>query len=93
MPWNILAITIPTVLVGGQLAALVAGRLPQHRLRVILSGVLLFLGAISLYRASAWSHLPYRGWAAFFLGLGALLLFLLRRRRAGNCSLAYEAAG
>ena len=51
VPWNILVITIPTVLVGGQVAAHVAGRIPQHRLRVILSGLLLFLGIVSLYRA------------------------------------------
>ncbi len=85
VPWNILSITIPTVMVGGQLAALVAGRLPQQRLRVILSGVLLFLGAISLYRASASSHVPFGGWAASVLALVALVSFLLRRRSASNC--------
>lgn len=93
VPWNILAITIPTVLVGGQLAALVAGRLPQHKLRVILSGVLLFLGAISLYRASASSHVPLRDWAASLLAVAALVLFVVRRRSATNCCApAYEAA-
>jgi uncharacterized protein len=85
VPWNILAITIPTVLVGGQLAALVAGRVPQHRLRIVLSGVLLFLGSISLYRASAASHLRFGGWTPFALSLGAALLwFLVRRRRASR---------
>lgn len=53
VPWNILVITIPTVLVGGQLAALIAGRLRQQQLRVILSGLLLFLGGISLYRSAS----------------------------------------
>lgn len=80
VPWNILAITIPTVLVGGQLAALVAGRVPQHRLRIVLSGVLLFLGSISLYRASASSHTPLGGRTAFALLIGTVLWFLLRRR-------------
>ena len=82
VPWNILAITIPTVLVGGQLAALVAGRLPQHRLRIILSCVLLFLGAISLYRASASSHVHLRGWTPFVLSVGVPLVWFLLRRRA-----------
>jgi len=84
VPWNILAITIPTVLVGGQLAALVAGRVPQHRLRIVLSGVLLFLGSISLYRASASSHLPLGGWTALALSLGTALLWFLVRRRSGS---------
>jgi len=84
VPWNILAITIPTVLVGGQLAALVAGRIPQHKLRIVLSGVLLFLGAISLYRASASSHMPLGVWTAFALSLGATLLWFLVRRRSGT---------
>ncbi len=86
VPWNILAITIPTVLVGGQLAALVAGRMPQHRLRIVLSGVLLLLGSISLYRASASSHLPLGGWIAFMLSLGAALLWFLVRWRSGSRS-------
>jgi len=86
VPWNILAITIPTVLVGGQLAALVAGRLPQHKLRIVLSGVLLFLGAISLYRASASSHMPLGVWTAFAFSLGAALLWFLVRRRRGTPS-------
>jgi hypothetical protein len=86
VPWNILAITIPTVLVGGQLAALVAGRVPQHRLRIVLSAVLLFLGSISLYRASASSHLALGGWTAFALSLGAALLWLLIRRRSKSAS-------
>ena len=33
IPWNILAATVPAVLIGGQVASLVAGRLPQTTLR------------------------------------------------------------
>jgi uncharacterized membrane protein YfcA len=81
VPWNILAITIPTVLVGGQLAALVAGRMPQQKLRVVLSGLLLFLGAISLYRVFAASHAPLVGGATAVLALGGAFLVL---RRSGS---------
>ena len=81
VPWNILVITIPTVLVGGQLAARVAGRMPQRQLRVVLSGLLWFLGAISLYRAFAASHAPLAGGTAAVLALGGAFLVL---RRSGS---------
>jgi uncharacterized membrane protein YfcA len=83
VPWNILAATIPAVMIGGQLAALVAGRVPQHTLRLVLSGFLLFVGGISLYRASAALHMPILNTAflaIFLLFLVALTWFLLRRR-------------
>lgn len=84
VPWNILAITIPTVLVGGQVAALVAGRLPQRILRTVLSIVLLFLGAISLYRASVSSQRHPGVWAASFLAMAAVGWFAMRRRASSE---------
>jgi len=78
IPWNILVITIPTVLVGGQLAALVAGRMAQRKLRKVLSGLLWFLGSISLYRAFASSQTHILGGTAVALG-AAGAIFLLRR--------------
>ena len=91
VPWNILAATIPAVMIGGQLAALVAGRIPQHTLRLVLSGFLLFVGGISLYRASVASHMRGLTWAllgVFLLFLVSLTWFLLRRR--GRTSRAQE---
>jgi uncharacterized membrane protein YfcA len=83
IPWNLLAATVPAVMIGGQIAALVAGRIPQHSLRLVLSGFLLFVGGISLYRASAVLHMPVLNTvflAIFLLFLVALTWFLLRRR-------------
>ncbi len=83
VPWNILAATIPAVLIGGQLAALVAGRIPQHSLRLVLSVFLLFVGGISLYRASSATRLPILNWtllAIFVFFLGALAWFMVRER-------------
>lgn len=83
IPWNILAATIPAVMIGGQLAALVAGRMPQHTLRLVLSGFLLFVGGVSLYRASTALHMPVLNvvfLAIFLLFLVALAWFLLRSR-------------
>ena len=83
IPWNLLAATIPAVMIGGQLAALVAARIPQHSLRLVLSGFLLFVGGISLYRASAALRMPILNvafLAIFLLFLVALTWLLLRRR-------------
>ena len=83
IPWNLLAATIPAVMIGGQIAALVAGRIPQHSLRLVLSGFLLFVGGISLYRASTALHMPVLNVVfliIFLLFLVALTWFLLRRR-------------
>ena len=84
VPWNLLVATIPAVMIGGQLAALVAGRIPQHSLRLVLSAFLLFVGGISLYRASAALRLHVLNWvflAIFLLFLAALIWLLLRRGR------------
>lgn len=49
-PWNIIAVNVTAVLVGGQLAAWLAGRLPEHRTRAVLVTLLLALAAVTLYR-------------------------------------------
>jgi uncharacterized membrane protein YfcA len=96
IPWNLVAATIPAVLIGGQLASVVAGRLPQETLRIVLAGFLAFIGLLSGYRASIASeiHIPaWVLWASFLLCLAAMALFFRRRRRGvirqgsvGTCS-------
>lgn len=90
VPWNLVAITIPAVLIGGQLAAVLAGRIPQDKLRIILGAFLVFIGALSAYRAAVGSGIRLPGWAlsAILLTLSAVTLFLFRqwRRRVENCT-------
>lgn len=50
-PWNIIAANVVAVLVGGQLAAWLAGRLAEERMRRALVSLLLELAAVTLYRA------------------------------------------
>ncbi|NUR34183.1 MAG: sulfite exporter TauE/SafE family protein [Gemmatimonadaceae bacterium] len=50
-PWNVIAANVVAVLVGGQLAAWLAGRLPEHRMRQVLVTLLLALSAVTLFRA------------------------------------------
>jgi uncharacterized membrane protein YfcA len=50
-PWNIIAANVTAVLVGGQLAAWLAGRLPEHKIRTVLVVLLLALAVVTLYRA------------------------------------------
>lgn len=52
IPWPILLASIPGVLIGGQLAGFIAGRLPQDILQMIMARFLMFIGVISLYRAA-----------------------------------------
>lgn len=52
IPWNVVAMTVPAVLAGGQLAAIVAGRLDPDKVRRFLVGFLVVLVAILLYRAA-----------------------------------------
>ncbi len=88
MPWNILAATAPAVLIGGQIASLVAGRLPQTALRVTLASFLALVGVISFYRASLAPQLDWPGWTVFAvlaLVVVALLWLLLGTRRP-RCS-------
>ncbi len=89
VPWNLVAITIPAVLIGGQLAAMVAGRIPQHTLRLVLAGFLTFIGALSAYRASVGMgvHSPaWVLWTSVLVCLGAMGLFIRRRNRGGACT-------
>jgi uncharacterized membrane protein YfcA len=88
VPWNLVAITIPAVLIGGQVAAILAGRIPQHRLRLALAGFLTFIGALSAYRASVGMgvHLPaWALWTSVTLCLAAMALFIRRRSRSETC--------
>jgi uncharacterized protein len=87
-PWNILAATAPAVLIGGQIASLVAGRLPQTALRLILSSFLALIGVISLYRASLAPQLHLHGWLVVVVLalLAGALLYLLIRPRAKVCT-------
>jgi uncharacterized protein len=73
IPWNILAASVPGVLIGGQIAGFIAGRLPQNTLQMIMARFLLFIGVISLYRALLNMGLRLPPW----LLLVALALFLI----------------
>jgi len=82
IPWNLVAITIPAVLIGGQLAGLLAGRIPQKILHFVLAGFLVFIGLLSAYRASILSgfHLPsWLLWASVLTCLATMVLFARRR--------------
>jgi uncharacterized protein len=88
IPWNILAATAPAVLIGGQIASIVAGRLPQNALRLVLACFLALVGVVSFYRASLAPQLHWHGWVVSIiltLVIGALLWMLLRPRTA-TCS-------
>lgn len=50
-PWNVIAVNATAVLFGGQLAAWLAGRAPEHRMRIILTTLLVVLAVVTLYRA------------------------------------------
>lgn len=89
IPWNILAATVPAVLIGGQIASVVAGRLPQATLRLVLSVFLAVVGVISFYRASLASQLHWPVWLVPVL-LGAvvagLIWMLVKQRRKPTCA-------
>jgi uncharacterized protein len=86
MPWNILAATVPAVLIGGQIASILAGRMPQTTLKLVLSCFLALVGVISFYRASLAPQLHWPGWVVLmvlaFVVLALLWLLLQRRRNA-----------
>ena len=89
VPWNLVAITIPAVLIGGQLAAVLAGRIPQEKLRLVLAAFLVFIGALSAYRASVEAGIHPPGWVlgAISLAILAVTLFFVRqwsRRSIGS---------
>jgi uncharacterized membrane protein YfcA len=84
IPWNILAATAPAVLIGGQIASMVAGRMPQTTLRLALSCFLALVGVISFYRASLAPQLHWPGWAVLIMLVlvAAAFGWLLLRPRA-----------
>jgi uncharacterized membrane protein YfcA len=88
LPWNILAATVPAVLIGGQIASLVAGRLPQTTLRLVLSSFLALIGVVSFYRASLAPQLHWRPWvvALMLVAVTSGLLWLLFRRQPAACA-------
>jgi len=84
IPWNILAATVPAVLIGGQIASVLAGRMDQTTLKLVLSCFLALVGVISFYRASLAPQLHWPGWVVLIilvLVVIALLSLLLQRRR------------
>jgi uncharacterized membrane protein YfcA len=88
IPWNILAATAPAVLIGGQIASIVAGRMPQTMLRLVLSCFLALVGVISFYRASLAPQLHWPGWVVLIIlvFVVAALFWLLLRPRAKVCT-------
>jgi uncharacterized protein len=90
IPWNILAATVPAVLIGGQIASLVAGRMPQNVLRYVLSTFLAFVGMLSLYRASLAPELRWPAWIVpvLIVLITVGLIWLLFRPRREVCSSA-----
>lgn len=50
-PWNVIAVNVTAVLIGGQLAAWLAGRLPEQRMRQVLLMLLVSRTLVTLYRA------------------------------------------
>ena len=88
IPWNILAATVPAVLIGGQVASLVAGRLPQTTLRLVLSSFLALIGVVSFYRASLAPQLHWPAWvvAVALVAVTGGLLWLLFRRQPTACA-------
>lgn len=52
LPWNLAAVMVLAVLIGGQIAPLLAGRLPEKVLRGALIAIFLFIGLIMVLRAA-----------------------------------------
>lgn len=50
VPWNVLAMTVPAVLIGGQFAAFVAGIVPPDRIRRFLILLLVLLSCVTALR-------------------------------------------
>jgi uncharacterized protein len=88
IPWNILAASIPAVLIGGQIASILAGRMPQTTLKLVLSCFLALVGVISFYRASLAPQLHWPAWMVLVILVlvVAALLWLLLQPRHGACS-------
>jgi uncharacterized protein len=90
IPWNILAATVPAVLIGGQIASFVAGRMPQATLKLVLSSFLALVGVVSFYRASLAPQLRWPPWVVLIVlfVVVAALLWLLLQPRAEVCTRA-----
>ena len=88
LPWNILAATVPAVMIGGQVASIVAGRMPQTTLRLVLSCFLAFVGVISFYRASLAPQLHWPAWVVLIILLFVVvsLAWMLFRPRPKECA-------
>ncbi len=91
IPWNILATTVPAVLVGGQIAGSLAGRIPQQALRMVLASFLGLIGILSLYRASVATGLGLPAWTllAVLVPFLALLSLYILRGREPRCKLCH----
>ncbi len=91
IPWNILATTVPAVLVGGQIAGFLAGRIPQQALRMVLASFLGLIGILSLYRASVATGLGLPAWTllAVLVPFLALLSLYILRGREPRCKLCH----
>jgi uncharacterized membrane protein len=90
-PWEIVAMTVPAVLIGGQLAGWLAGRVPQDALRRFLAAFLIVLALITIVRAATDAGIA----ADWFLIAAAVFLFgfiglLLWRRSALAAKLCYS---
>jgi hypothetical protein len=87
IPWNILAATVPAVLIGGQVASIVAGRLPQDTLKLVLSVFLALVGVVSFYRASLAPQLHWPGWIVLVILAVVVvgLTWMLLQHRSQQC--------
>jgi uncharacterized protein len=95
VPWNIIVACAPAVLIGGQFAGLLAGRIPQEILRMVLAGFLTFIGLISAYRASMGSNLHIPVWVlvvSIVVCLTAIIVVISRQNRKRDGLNACEAA-
>lgn len=84
VPWNIIAACAPAVLIGGQFAGMLAGRIPQEILRMVLAAFLTFIGLLSAYRASLGSALHIPVWvlaASIAVCMTAIILVIRRQNR------------
>jgi uncharacterized membrane protein YfcA len=84
LPWNLLAMTVPAVLLGGQMAGWLAGRVSQDALRRFLALFLIALALLTGIRALAGGGLQAAAWillAALLLLLSVVAVSLWKRRR------------
>lgn len=81
IPWNILVMTTPAVLIGGQLTRWLAGRVSENVLRHFLAGFLIILALITRGRVVVTGKLSALTWillAALLFVVGVAALFLWR---------------